>query len=53
MARRNTEALARLSQVAWLGLQVAAAYSEDKARQGGDLGWKSRVRIQSLNIGKS
>lgn len=22
--------------------QVAAAYSEDKARQGGDLGWKSR-----------
>lgn len=27
-------------------MQVAAAFSEDKARQGGDLGWKSRVRIQ-------
>ena len=29
----------------WLNpdiLQVAAEFSEDKARQGGDLGWKSR-----------
>ena len=26
----------------WVCMQVAAAYSEDKARQGGDLGWKSR-----------
>ena len=25
-----------------LGVQVAATCSEDKARQGGDLGWKSR-----------
>ncbi len=33
---------------------VAAACSEDKARQGGDLGWKTRqgvvVRAQSANI---
>lgn len=27
-------------------IQVAAAYSEDKARQGGDLGWKSRWDLQ-------
>ena len=26
-------------------IQVAAAFSEDKARQGGDLGWKSRQDV--------
>jgi len=29
-------------------VQVAGAMSEDKARQGGDLGWKSRVRVSPL-----
>ena len=28
----------------WLW-QVASQYSEDKARQGGDLGWKTRQQV--------